>query len=63
MVSKDDIAKAVNGRVNRILTFAEAALPPSQFKPFRKLVLDEFGRRGLETELERLFGNRPRKER
>ena len=63
MVSKDEVIKAVNGRINRLLTLAEAALPHSQFKAFRRLVLDEFGKSGLETELERLFGNRPQKER
>lgn len=63
MVSKKDIVEAVNPRVTRVLTIAEAALPESQYKPFRKLVLDEFGKSGLEKELERLFGNRPRQER
>jgi len=44
----------------RILTYAEAALPESQFKAFRKLVLDEFGKRGLVSDLEQLFINSKR---
>ena len=43
-------------QVTHILLVAEAALPPSQFQAFRKLVLNEFGRNGLERELERLEG-------
>jgi hypothetical protein len=34
----------MNARKNRLLLVAEAALPESQFRAFRKLVLDEFGR-------------------
>ena len=45
---------AVNARKNRALRLAEAALPESQFRAFRGLFLDEFGRYGLERELERI---------
>ena len=45
---------AVNARKNRALRLAEAALPESQFRAFRGLFLDEFGRCGLERELERI---------
>lgn len=45
---------AVNARKNRALRIAEAALPESQFRAFRGLFLDEFGRNGLERELERI---------
>ncbi|MBF0382337.1 MAG: hypothetical protein HQL69_15035 [Magnetococcales bacterium] len=37
--------------LNRILTIAEAALPPPQFRAFRKATLDEFGRSGFEKEI------------
>lgn len=63
MVTKDEIVQLINSRLNRVLTFAEAALQPSQFRAYRKLVLDEFGKSGLGKDLERLIGNRPRKER
>jgi hypothetical protein len=55
MVDLDTIRSLVKFRMRRILEFGEAALPPGQFAAFRKLVLDEFGRSGLETELERVF--------
>ena len=56
MVSKAHIVELVNHRVTRILLVAEASLPASQFKAFRTVVLNEFGRNGLERELERLEG-------
>jgi hypothetical protein len=36
------------------LLVAQASLPSSQFQAFRTVVLNEFGRNGLEGELERL---------
>ncbi len=48
------IVDALNARKNRVLLFAQAALPESQFQAFRKLFLGEFGRDGLERELERI---------
>lgn len=43
----------VNQRKGRILQVAEAALPERQFRAFRRCVLDELGRDGLERDLER----------
>ncbi len=51
MIDPRDIVGLIGVRVGKTLTIAEAALRPEQFKAFRKLVLDEFGRNGLETEL------------
>lgn len=48
------LLEAVNARKNRALRIAEAALPESQFRAFRGLFLDEFGRNGLERELEQI---------
>jgi hypothetical protein len=56
MVTKADIIKLAHGRVNHVLLVAQAALPGSQFQVFRTVVLNEFGRSGLERELERLEG-------
>jgi hypothetical protein len=56
MVNTVRVVELVNDRVKQILLVAEAALPPSQFLAFRKLVLNEFGRNGLVGELERLEG-------
>ena len=49
------ILALLNQRKNRILRIAEAALPERQFLAFRGLLLDEFGRDGLERDLERLM--------
>lgn len=57
-IGPQDVVALMNERLTRILTIAEAALPQSQFKAFRKLVLDEMGRNGMETELHRLFEGR-----
>jgi hypothetical protein len=48
------LLEAVNARKNRTLRYAEAALPESQYRAFRGLFLDEFGRNGLEQELARI---------
>lgn len=48
---------AVNARKNRVLRLAEAALSESQYRAYRGLFLDEFGRSGLEQELERIVAD------
>jgi len=53
MIDLETIRDLIKPRMKRILDFGELALPPGQFTAFRKLVLDEFGRSGLESELER----------
>jgi hypothetical protein len=50
----DSLTDALNARKNRALRIAEAALPESQFRAFRSLFLDEFGRSGLEEDLARI---------
>jgi hypothetical protein len=45
-------------RNSRVLHIAEAALPESQFKAIRHLLLCEFSQEGLEGELARLLGER-----
>jgi hypothetical protein len=51
----ETVKRLINQRVNRVLLFGQSALSESQFEAFRKLVLDEFGRSGLATELERAW--------
>jgi hypothetical protein len=55
MIELDTVLRLIRPRMKRILDFGELALAPAQFVAFRKLVLDEFGRSGLESELERAF--------
>ena len=45
----------INARLNRVLLIAQASLSEHQFKAYRTLVLDEFGRSGLASELEELL--------
>jgi hypothetical protein len=59
MIDRRDITNLLNPTKSQILTLAEAALPPSQYRAFRKLVLDEFGRNGLESELYDLVNKHP----
>lgn len=55
MVTLQTILDMVNGRKNRTLLLAQAALPEHQYRAFRTLLLDEFGQKGLESELARMF--------
>lgn len=54
MVTVATLLDLLNPRKNRVLLYAEAALPQSQFNAFKKLFLDEFGRSGLEGQLVKL---------
>ena len=61
--------EAVNALLNtrkcKILSIAQVAMTEHQFKAYRILVLDEFGKKGLEPELVKLLdeGNHPVKHR
>jgi len=55
MVGKDEIMDLFKAHLNRVLLIAESSLSESQFKAYRKLVLDEFGQGGFGKELDRLF--------
>jgi hypothetical protein len=48
---------AVNARKNKALQLAQVGLPEPQFRAFRGLFLDEFGRNGLESELARIVAD------
>ncbi len=45
----------LNIRKSKILTYAQVAMTEHQFKAFRSLVLDEFGKNGLESDLNKLL--------
>ena len=53
MVTLPPILELLNARKNRTLLLAQAALSESQFRAFKTLFLDEFGQKGLESELAR----------
>lgn len=40
---------------NRVLLYAQTAMPEWQFEAFRKLVLNEFGEQGASRKIKRLF--------
>jgi len=45
---REKILSAINDCRRNILLCSQAALPESQFEAFRKLILNELGRSGLE---------------
>ncbi len=57
MVILHTVSELLGVRLKRVLDAAALALPPEQFLRYRRIVLDEFGRRGLLKDLEREFGN------
>ena len=64
MVSKEEISDLVRvNLVGPILLYAESSLPESQFKAFRKLVLDQFGGKGFGRELEIWLRDKQQQER
>lgn len=56
----ETITELLGARLKRVLDAAALALPPERFLQYRKIVLDEFGRRGLLKDLERELRNRDR---
>lgn len=48
---------AINARKNKALQLAQVGLTESQFRAFRGLFLDEFGRNGLESDLARIVAD------
>ena len=55
MVTLTAILDLLNRSKGKTLWLAECAMPKSQYRAFRKGMLDVFGRNGLERELENLF--------
>ena len=51
MVLIEQIFHLQKETMKRVLLFAQAAMSESQFIAFRKLILDEFGSRGLRKEI------------
>ena len=60
MVELEHLKTLINHRITRILLAAEIGLSESKFRAYRKYVLDEFGKNGLEKELNRIGSGRNR---
>ena len=63
MVTLAAVLALLNGYKTRVLLVAQAALPESQFKAFRQIFLNDFGKGGLERDLERIFAEDRSKDR
>lgn len=57
------IVDLLNARKKQTLLFAQSSMTESQFKAFRRLFLNEFGKSGFEKELARVLAEKQRKER
>lgn len=55
VIALQTLLELVNVRKSRVLLIAEASLPESQYRAFRKLLLCEFGEKGLEGELQKIY--------
>ena len=55
VVALQTLIALINARKNKALLLAESSLPESQFKAYRKIFLMEFGEKGLEGELQKLY--------
>lgn len=49
------LLQMMNARKGRVLTLAQACMHPKQFDAFKKLFLNEFGEKGLEGELQKIY--------
>ena len=54
------IVEALNVRKNTLLLVAQSSLPPQQFEAYRRLLLRELGKDGLERELLRIIAEQDR---
>ena len=55
VIALSKLIEMINERKNMVLTVAESSLPESQFKAFRKFFLMQFGEKGLEGELQKIY--------
>lgn len=55
MIPLITLLELLNARKSKILLIAEASLPETQFRAFRKLLLGEFGEKGLEGDLQKIY--------
>ena len=58
MVAGGSMQELIDKRLNRVLTVVELSVPREKYELCRKVILDEFGRKGLVRDLEEWFGGR-----
>lgn len=63
VIALQTLIALINARKNKALLVAESSLPESQFKAFRKIFLMEFGEKGLEGELQKLYAEQYKNDR
>jgi len=55
MIALHTLLAMLNEHKSKVLLFAESSLPESQYRAFRKLLLMEFGEKGLEGKLQKIY--------
>jgi len=55
VIALHTLLSLINKRKGKVLLFAEASMPERQFRAFRALLLGEFGEKGLEGDLQKLY--------
>ena len=55
VITLQTLLELINTRKSKVLLIAEASIPEAQFRAFRKLMLSEFGEKGLEGQLQQLY--------
>lgn len=63
VIALQTLLELLNKHKAQALLIAEASLPETQFRAFRKLFLCEFGEKGLEGELQKIYAEHHNKER
>lgn len=57
MIRAEEIDLLLSPYKSKVLSFAQMALPESQFRAFRKNFLDAFGKSGFYSDLERYLSD------
>ncbi|MBF5038932.1 hypothetical protein INP77_05435 [Methylophilus sp. 13] len=55
VIALSKLIEMINERKNMVLLVAESSLPENQFRAFRKFLLIQFGDKGLEGELQKIY--------
>lgn len=61
VIALQALLELISASKRQVLLFAESSLSESQFRAYRKLVLGEFGEKGLEGKLVRIYAEEQQK--